>query len=139
MWTSIVYCVEFAGNVVGGLRIRGTAKAATEGGSSKPPAKDHFSDMTDDVPFYPLPSIDPENILGRTQGGGRYHFQTTKLPDGKGGHTPAARGAARCSTIFTRPGIVVWRQQRWPLEGGRRAPGGHRAPFVRGAVVWLAT
>jgi hypothetical protein len=38
----------------------------------------------DDVPFYPLPSPDPDKVLGRTQGGGRYHFQTTKLPDGKG-------------------------------------------------------
>lgn len=47
--------VEFAGNVVGGLRIRGTAKAATEGGNgAKPPGSRggaSFDDMDDDIPF----------------------------------------------------------------------------------------
>lgn len=43
--------VEFAGNVVGGLRIRGTAKAATEGGTKPSQGKNHFEDMAEDIPF----------------------------------------------------------------------------------------
>lgn len=37
------------------------------------------------VSFVALPSPDPETILGRTLGGGRFHFKTTGIPDGKGG------------------------------------------------------
>lgn len=37
------------------------------------------------VDFYALPSADPEHVLGRTLGGGRFHFKTSGIPDGKGG------------------------------------------------------
>lgn len=37
------------------------------------------------VDFFALPSPDPERILGRTTGGGRVHFKTKGIPDGKGG------------------------------------------------------
>lgn len=37
------------------------------------------------VGFVALPSPDPERILGRTIGGGRFHFKTAGIPDGKGG------------------------------------------------------
>ncbi len=33
----------------------------------------------DQVEFYPLPSPDPERILGRTEGGGRFDFKTSPL------------------------------------------------------------
>src|SRR5690606_22567868 len=35
------------------------------------------SDPEDEIPFYPMPSPDPEHLLGRTIGGGRLDFETT--------------------------------------------------------------
>ena len=41
----------------------------------------HFekTGVFDGVEFYPLPSPDPERVHGRTEGGGRFYFQTRPL------------------------------------------------------------
>ncbi|MCI0376806.1 MAG: hypothetical protein L0215_04320 [Gemmataceae bacterium] len=39
----------------------------------------------DQIFFHAVPSLDPENLLPRTLGGGRFDFKTTGIPDGKGG------------------------------------------------------
>jgi hypothetical protein len=46
----------------------------------------------DQVPFYALPSPDPEQVPGRLLGGGRFDFQTTGIPDGKGGYLTLEAG-----------------------------------------------
>lgn len=42
------------------------------------------SGFRDQVPFHAMPSLDPWNLLGRTQGGGRYHFKTTGIVSSEG-------------------------------------------------------
>lgn len=37
------------------------------------------------IQFHAVPSPDPDRILGRTAGGGRFDFETRGIPDGKGG------------------------------------------------------
>ena len=79
-----------------------------------------------------MPSPDPERILGRTLGGGRVHFKTAGVPDGKGGaitledgdkieycievHAdkgdtpgrPIARSEARVQSLGTQDSLVRW-------------------------------
>ncbi len=42
------------------------------------------SGVRDQVPFHAMPSPDPLTLLGRTQGGGRYHFKTTGIVNSAG-------------------------------------------------------
>lgn len=44
------------------------------------------------VDFHAVPSFDPERFLGRTTGGGRFHFKTSGIPDGKGGTLKLGEG-----------------------------------------------
>jgi hypothetical protein len=86
----------------------------------------------DQVPFHAVPSPDPEKILGRTLGGGRFDFKTTGIPDGKGGYRdlrpgdqiefcvevfadknvdagrPFARSETRVKTIVSLPEFARW-------------------------------
>jgi hypothetical protein len=84
------------------------------------------------VDFVALPSPDPDRILGRTVGGGRFHFKTAGIPDGKGGVVkledgdrieycievqadkgdtpgrPMAKSETRVQMLGTRESLVQW-------------------------------
>src|SRR5262249_5812121 len=38
------------------------------------------SGFMDQVEFFAVPSIDPNHVIGRTEGGGRFDFQTKRIP-----------------------------------------------------------
>jgi hypothetical protein len=84
------------------------------------------------VQFFAVPSPSPESVLGRTQGGGRFDFESTGVPDGKGGEIdllpgdqleyyvevfadrdpdarrPSARSETRRKTVVTVTELVRW-------------------------------
>jgi hypothetical protein len=86
----------------------------------------------DQVQFHAVPSLDPERLLGRTQGGGRFDFSTRGIPDGKGGYIdlnpgdeleyflevfadrdpnagrPSARSEIRRKAVVTVTDLVRW-------------------------------
>ena len=81
------------------------------------------SRATDQVQFHAVPSRDPERLLPRTDGGGRFDFQTRGLPDLKIGdrieyyievtnrdpNSPqVGRSETRMKTIVTVPQLVQW-------------------------------
>lgn len=87
------------------------------------------------VPFHAVPSPLPDTLLGRTSGGGRFDFNTTKLPDGQGGYfslepgdqiefyvevyadknlrrnRPTARTETRTKAVVSVPEFVQWLDQ----------------------------
>jgi len=88
----------------------------------------------DQVPFHAVPSPDPEHVLGRRLGGGRFNFQTSGLIDAKGqrlklkegdqieycvevyagrdGKTrPFARSETRVKTIVSVEEFARWRYE----------------------------
>jgi hypothetical protein len=108
-------------------------------GSEKPgpfdPRRGAFrnSDEKAQVQFHAVPSDDPEKILGRTVGGGRFDFQTNEaIPDGKGAYVkilpgdqleyyvevfadrdpasgrPSGRSEVRRKLFVTGPELVRW-------------------------------
>jgi hypothetical protein len=81
------------------------------------------SKPSDQVQFHAVPSRDPERLLPRTDGGGRFDFQTRGLPDLKIGdrveffvevanrdlNSPQiGRSETRVKTIVTVPQLVQW-------------------------------
>lgn len=81
------------------------------------------SRATDQVQFHAVPSREPERYLPRTDGGGRFDFQTRGLPDLKIGdrieyyievtnrdpNSPqVGRSETRMKTIVTVPQLVQW-------------------------------
>lgn len=89
-----------------------------------------------DVPFHAMPSLNPDKILGRTQGGGRVFLKTNGLIDSKGNRlqlksgdqveycieifsahrepaeaTPFVRSETRVSTVVDDKGLFAWWQQ----------------------------
>jgi hypothetical protein len=77
----------------------------------------------DQVQFHAVPSRDPERLLPRTDGGGRFDFQTRGLPDLKIGdrveffvevanrdpNSPqVGRSETRLKTVVTVPQLVQW-------------------------------
>ena len=77
----------------------------------------------DQVQYHAVPSADPDRVLGRTEGGGRFDFQTRSLPDLKVGdrieyyvavanRDPAApkvgRSEVRQKLVVTVPELVNW-------------------------------
>jgi hypothetical protein len=75
------------------------------------------------VQYHAVPSGDPDRVLGRTEGGGRFDFQTRSLPDLKVGdrieyyvavanRDPAApkvgRSEVRQKLVVTVPELVQW-------------------------------
>jgi hypothetical protein len=81
------------------------------------------SKASDQVQFHAAPSRDPERLLPRTDGGGRFDFQTRGLPDLKIGdrveffvevanrdpNSPqVGRSETRLKTVVTVPQLVQW-------------------------------
>jgi hypothetical protein len=93
-----------------------------------------FADMSlrTQVPFHAVPSVDPDRVLGRTTGGGRFYLQTSGLIDSKGpvklksgdqieycievfgaerepaSAIPSARSESRVSTILDEKEFTTW-------------------------------
>jgi hypothetical protein len=98
------------------------------------PRRGVFENTPDEkgVDFVALGSPDPDLILGRTLGGGRFHFKTAGIPDGKGGvikledgdkieycievHAdkgdtpgrPFTRSETRVQTLGTKQSLIQW-------------------------------
>lgn len=68
-------------------------KASDKSGAFDPKrgAFEHSS-LEESVWFHPVPSPAPDLQLGRTLGGGRFDFDTTGIPDGRGGSVPLRVG-----------------------------------------------
>jgi hypothetical protein len=98
---------------------------ATEKSGPFDPRRGAFANSKpgDQVQFHAVPSPDPERLLPRTDGGGRFDFQTRGLPDLKIGdrieffvevanRDPNApqigRSETRLKTIVTVPQLVQW-------------------------------
>ena len=56
------------------------------GGKAFDPRRGQFQGSEDEaeVPFFAAPSPDPEKLLPRTVGGGRFDFKTAELSDSRG-------------------------------------------------------
>ncbi len=50
------------------------------------------SSLAETIYFHAVPSPDPDRVLGRTLGGGRFDFETKGIPDFKGGTIPLRVG-----------------------------------------------
>jgi hypothetical protein len=83
-----------------------------------------YSGLLDQVEFHPIPSADPERLHGRTEGGGRFDFRTSALPDVEPGDQLEfyvevfasnpdldpfpGRSETRSKSFVTRPEFMAW-------------------------------
>jgi len=108
-------------------------QAGAESGAFDPKlgAFEH-SRFNEAIYFHAVPSPDPQRILGRTLGGGRFDFETKGIPDGMGGllelragdqfefcievyadKDPASKRPSARSDVRTRPIITGEEFARW--------------------------
>jgi hypothetical protein len=88
------------------------------------PQLGRFAKTTAQVPFHAMPSPDPEHILGRTQGGGRWFFQTEKL-------------FVRGQPVTLKPGDQVeFCVEVFAGRPGDGRPSGRSEPRVVSVVSW---
>ena len=108
------------------------------------------SSAAEQIEFYAVPSSEPESLPGRVEGGGRFDFQTRRLPDLKVGDKiefyveafdrhpdpdrPPGRSEARVKAVVTPAELEAWVRQTLQEESRiRKLEGNQRGVFASAA------